>query len=227
MARFSCVIFDVDGTLTRTNDLIFASFNHVAAKYLGKTFSPKEIVALFGPPEEGALARVLPAEVLDTAMNELCEFYEHHHASMAFLHPGLDGAIALLRKRNVKTAVFTGKGRRTALTTLRAFGLESSMDLIVSGNDVIEHKPHPEGIRKVLKTLAVPAEATVMVGDSLGDLRASRGAHVAMAAVLWDSYERERLLAAGPDYAFNSVPEFASWLEQNTQAYSPQEETGR
>ena len=53
------VIFDLDGTLARTNDLIFASFNHVSEKYLQKKLSPGEIIALFGPPEDGGLRRLL------------------------------------------------------------------------------------------------------------------------------------------------------------------------
>ncbi len=59
MKRISCVIFDIDGTLTQTNDLIFATFNHVAQRYVGKTFSPPEITAMFGPPEEVAIERLV------------------------------------------------------------------------------------------------------------------------------------------------------------------------
>ena len=71
-ADISCVIFDMDGTLTRTNQLIFASFNHVAEKYLGIRLSPEEIIALFGPPEEGGLSRLLGSAHAPDAMDELC-----------------------------------------------------------------------------------------------------------------------------------------------------------
>ncbi|MEE9187629.1 MAG: HAD hydrolase-like protein, partial [Bacteroidota bacterium] len=49
MEKLSCVIFDLDGTLTQTNQLIFAAFNHVAQQYVSKTYSPEEITAMFGP----------------------------------------------------------------------------------------------------------------------------------------------------------------------------------
>ncbi len=50
--NFDGFIFDIDGTLTCTNKLIFASFNHIAEKYLGRTFTDEEIHSLFGPTED-------------------------------------------------------------------------------------------------------------------------------------------------------------------------------
>jgi len=216
MKQFSCVIFDVDGTLTRTNDLIFASFNHVTAKYASRTLSPAEIIALFGPPEEGAIRQVLPEHLVADAMEDLCSFYEGHHDAMAHLHHGLRDGLHALRAAGVRLAVFTGKGRRTAMITLKKFGIVDCFDLVVSGNDVEHHKPAADGINLVLRTFNVDPSSVLMVGDSLGDLQASRGAGVQMAAVLWDSYDRTRLLAAGPDYSFDTVPEFMSWLLPHT-----------
>jgi len=51
-----------------------------------------------------------------------------------------------------------------------------------------------------------------MVGDSLGDIKASRGAGVNMAAVLWDSYDSERVRNAGAEYVFHEVAELLAWL---------------
>ena len=50
--KFKGYIFDIDGTITATNDLIFATFNHVADKYLNKSLTNSEIIALFGPTED-------------------------------------------------------------------------------------------------------------------------------------------------------------------------------
>jgi len=212
MNTISCVIFDIDGTLTRTNDLIFASFNHVAMKYLNKVFTPPEIIALFGPPEEGALSKVFGEERIDEVMDELCAFYKEHHGTMASLHHGIDDVLRFLKDHGVKLAVFTGKGKRTTEITLQALNIEHYFDLIVSGTDVINHKPHPEGIEKVLASFALQPEEVLMVGDSLGDIKASRAAGVKAASVLWDSYDRERVLAAQTDYVFHEVGEMLDWF---------------
>jgi len=208
----SCVIFDIDGTLTRTNDLIFASFNHLARRYQGRTYSPSEIVGFFGPPEEGALSKVFGAEAADGLMDELCEFYESNHALMASVHPGVPEMLRYLKARGIPLAVFTGKGRRTTTITLEALELNTYFDLIVSGTDVVKHKPHPEGICRVLERFGVLAEETLMVGDSMSDIRASRAAGVQIASALWDCYDRERVLEANHFWAFHSVQELLAWF---------------
>jgi HAD superfamily hydrolase (TIGR01549 family) len=209
------VIFDIDGTLTRTNELIFATFNHVAAKYCGRTYSTREIIALFGPPEEGALIPIVGAERLDAAMDDLCEYYRRQHGAMAGLHDGMEEVLAFLKSRHIPLAVFTGKGRRTAQITLEALGIEGYFDMIVSGNDVVRHKPDPEGILKVIEAYALPPSHVLMIGDAVGDITASRAAGVTPVAVLWDSYDKERVARAGADMVFHEVSGLLAWLQHD------------
>jgi len=209
-----CVIFDMDGTLTRTNELIFASFNHVASKYLGKTMTPREIIALFGPPEEGGLSALVGENRAEEAMNDLCAFYQSNHRELARLHPGIEEVLRHLRTRGVSLAVFTGKGRRTTEITLNEFKIGSYFDMVVSGSDVKHHKPHPEGICQVLSALNVRPDDAVMVGDSLSDIVASRGAGVRVASVVWDSYDKERVIRENSDILFHSVDELHEWFRE-------------
>ena len=207
------VLFDIDGTLTRTNDLIFATFNYITAKHCGRTYEPREIIALFGPPEEGAIVRLVGEEHLDEAMDDLCAYYRDHHHAMAALHDGMGEVLEFLKGKGIPLGIFTGKGRRTARITLDALGITRYFDLIVSGNDVVRHKPDPEGITRFVRTFALPPGDVLMVGDALGDITASRAAGVISVAVLWDSYDRERVLQAGADLVFHEVGAFHTWLE--------------
>jgi len=209
------VIFDIDGTLTRTNELIFATFNHVMARHCGRTYEPREIIAMFGPPEEGALLPLVGEERLPLVMDELCAYYKEHHHAMASLHRGMEEVLAFLRAKGVPLGVFTGKGRRTAMITLEALGITGYFDMIVSGNDVSRHKPDPEGIRKFIAAFDLRPADVLMVGDALGDITASRGAGATSVAVLWDSYDRERVLGAGPDLVFHDVEGLLTWLRSS------------
>lgn len=211
--RFACVIFDMDGTLTRTNELIFESFNFVVEKYAGKRLTPKEIIALFGPPEEGGLARVVGPEAADTAMDELCDYYQNHHSRLASLHHGIEDILRYLQNHGVKLAIFTGKGRRTARITLDELNIGQYFDLVVSGSDVVNHKPHHEGIEKVIEHFALVPDEVLMVGDARGDVMASRAAGVKVASVVWDSYDKDGVLLAGADYVFHSVSEMYEWFK--------------
>ena len=209
------VLFDIDGTLTRTNELIFATFNFIAAKYSNRTYEPREIIALFGPPEEGALIPIVGEERLDEAMDDLCEFYRGHHRAMASLHEGMGDVLSFLGTKGIPLGVFTGKGRRTAMITLEALGIAGYFDMIVSGNDVLRHKPDPEGICRFIDAFGLAPAEVLMVGDALGDITASKAAGATSVAVLWDSYDGERVARAGADAVFHDVGGFFSWLKND------------
>ncbi|MBP1691921.1 MAG: putative phosphatase [Bacteroidetes bacterium] len=211
LERLSCVIFDIDGTLARTNDLIFATFNHVAELHLGRRYEPQEIIAHFGPPEEGAVESIFGSAMVSRVMDEMCAYYRAHHKEMAGAHEGILAVLALLKRHGTRLAVFTGKGRRTAAITLAELGMTPFFEHIVTGNDVTAFKPSPEGIHQVLETFAVSPRETVMVGDSMSDFNAARAAGVAFAAVLWDAYDHHRVIEACPDFLFHTVAEFEAW----------------
>lgn len=210
--RLACVIFDVDGTLTRTNDLIFASFNHVAEKYLGRRFTPAQIIGLFGPPEEGAVVKVFGPENLDPIMDELLAFYASQHSALASLHAGIEEVLDLLKRHDIRLAVFTGKGRKTTTITLNALHLASYFDLVVSGNDVVHHKPHPEGILRVLERFGISPGEALMVGDSMSDVKAARAAGVPIASVLWDCYDPESIRRENGEWVFERVEDLLGWF---------------
>lgn len=211
-ADLRVVIFDLDGTLVQTHELIYASFNHLMVRHLGRTMEPAEIVALFGPPEEGAIEKVFGPERTPALMQELLAFYAAQHSVLADLHEGIEEMLRFLKERGIKLALFTGKGKWTTDITLRAFGLEGSFDLIVTGNDVVHHKPHPEGIRKVLERFGFRPSQALMVGDSVADAKAAHAAGVRVASVLWDAFDPENVKAVNGSCVFDSVASFDAWL---------------
>ena len=207
-----CIIFDMDGTLTQTNQLIFDSFNFIVKKYQGKTLSPSEITALFGPPEEGALIPIVGEERLPQALEEYLSFYRANHQRLARLYPGIREVLDDVKQRGKLLALFTGKGIHTTTITLEEFGLKDLFDCVVTGNDVVNHKPSAEGIRKILDRFNLNPDEAVMIGDSVSDISASRSAGVKVAAVLWDSYAKERVLQIKTDFLFHNVADFHDWL---------------
>lgn len=212
MNRITCIIFDLDGTLTSTNELIYATFNHVSEKYIRKVFTPSEITAMFGPPEEIAIERLIGNEQLDDAMDDFYTFYEKHHPRMANAYEGIREMLEFLKSRGILLAIFTGKGKRTALITLEKIGIKNFFDLVVTGSDVQNHKPSAEGIRKVMQRFGLQPEQVLMVGDAVSDVKAAHEAGVQIAAVLWDSYGKENVLKMEVDYLFHSVTELVAWL---------------
>lgn len=214
MNPLSCVIFDIDGTLTETNELIFATFNFVTEKYIQKIFTPSEITAMFGPTEEVVIENLIGRDRLDDAVEDYFSFYASHHPKMADAYRGIREILEYLHHQEILLAVFTGKGKRAALITLEKIGIKGYFAIIVTGDDVNDHKPSAEGIRKVITKFGLLPDQVLMVGDSVADVKAAREAGVVIASVLWDSYCKEKVMEMKPDYLFHSVDEFSDWLKK-------------
>ncbi len=213
MKKFKGFIFDIDGTLTSTNKLIFASFNHVTKKYLNKTLSDKEIIALFGPPEDVILKEWF-GEKFEDAKKDYYEFYESSHNEYAQIFPGIKKILQLIKAKNLPISIFTGKGRMTSEITLKKLGIYDYFDFIVTGDDVKNHKPSAEGIKMFLEKFKLEPEKVLMIGDAPSDIKAAREAGVSVASVVWDSYAKDEVLKMQSDYVFHSVEELKEFIEQ-------------
>ena len=207
---FDGFIFDIDGTLTSTNQLIFDSFNHIAKKYLNKTFSDEEIVSMFGPTED-VILKEWCGERYEEARKDYYTYYSKNHLK-AKLYPGIKDILESLKAQKLPLGIFTGKGRQASLITLKKLRVDHFFDLIVTGDDVTNHKPSAEGILKFVNHFGLKNERVLMIGDSVSDIKASREAGIKIASVLWDSYAQDQVKLMDSDYYFYSVKELSQFL---------------
>ena len=212
--KFEGLIFDIDGTLTSTNELIFKSFNHIAKKYLNRTFTDNEIIALFGPTED-VILKEWCGKNFENAKKDYYKYYKSHH-NIAKLYPGIKELLDYLKSKRILLSIFTGKGRRASLITLEELNIINYFDLIVTGDDVANHKPSSEGIMIFVNKHNLKKDEVLMIGDSVADVRASKEAGIRIASALWDSYAAEEVKNLGSDYYFNTVDELREFLVNNT-----------
>ena len=208
------IIFDIDGTLTSTNQLIFDSFNHIAKKYLNRTFTDSEIIGMFGPTED-VIIKEWCGDKFEEARKEYYNYYRSHH-HIAKLYPGIKEILDYLKRKNILLSIFTGKGRKASIITLEELGIKNYFDIIVTGDDVANHKPSPEGIMKFINKYNLKKDEVLMIGDSVADVGAAKKAGIKIASALWDSYAAEKVKGLGSDYYFSSVDELRKFLIKNT-----------
>lgn len=209
-SRFKGIIFDVDGTLTFTNQLIFDSFNHITKKYLGKSYTDEEIIALFGPTEDVILKEMCKDEY-ENARKDYYAYYKDNH-DIARLYQGIKELIVDIYNAGILLSIFTGKGRTSALITLDELGLTVYFDMIVSGDDVENHKPSPEGILMFLNKHNLNPEEVLMIGDAPSDIIAARQCGVEIASVVWDSYAEDEVKKLNSTTVFHSVAELRDFI---------------
>lgn len=215
MNQFKGIIFDIDGTLTSTNDLIFASFNYITKKYLGKTFSNEEILKWFGPTEDVILKKFC-GDNYEKAREEYYKFYSDNHF-MADIYPGMKEILTELKNRGVLLSIYTGKGREAATITLKKLSIYEYFEMIITGDEVKEHKPSPEGIELFLRQFNLNKNDVIMIGDAPSDVKAAHSAGVKVASVLWDSLARHRVLEMDSDYVFHTVADLKKFLLTDSQ----------
>lgn len=185
------ILFDLDGTLIDTNELIIASFMHTFSHY-GMTYTREEVVQFNGPPLLDTFQKIAP----DLA-EEMVKTYRAHnltvHDSYVTAFPHVTETIAALKEQGLKLGIVSTKMRKGVNMGLTLTGLATYMDTIITLDDVTQAKPHPEPVLKAVQALGADLETTLMVGDNYHDIESGKNAGVKTAGVAW-SYKGSSFL---------------------------------
>ena len=210
----TAVLFDLDGTLVDTLPICYLAFRSALEGAGAATLTDDEIHALFGPSEEGMMQRVLP-EDWERVLPAYFEDYQKLLASCPRVLPELTAALALLRKRGIRTALVTGKSRVTAIMSVQHFGLDDAFDAIECGSP--QGVVKADAIRRLLERWRVSPADAVYVGDGVADMVAAREAGVLAAGAAWAHGARaSELKDARADVIFTDAREFLAWLDAST-----------
>ncbi|HET7263672.1 MAG TPA: HAD-IA family hydrolase [bacterium] len=200
---YRAVLFDMDGTLLDSADLIVTSFVETCRTLLGRTLDREETLRTWSWPVRAKFHAIAPARA-DELTKEYLRRYIEMHDERARLFPGVPAVLDALGARGYLLGIVTSKRRATTGAAVRAFGLDRWCRAIVVDEDVSRHKPDPEPVTLGARLLGVaPAEA-LMVGDSVEDMAAARGAGAGAGAALWGTMRRAELLGTEPDHRFES-----------------------
>lgn len=210
-ARWSTVLFDLDGTLADTIPLIVASYQHAFRTVLGEEVEEARARAWIGRPLLPALLEESPEHG-----HELDRVYrEWNLANTAELirrYAGVPELLSALADAGVATAVATSKHRRTAQIALAAVGIEGRLEVVAAMEDTDRHKPDADPLLHAAAVLSVDPAECVYVGDAVVDMLAARAAGMAAVAVTWGAGERDALAAAGPEAVLDTVDELTAYL---------------
>lgn len=199
------ILFDLDGTLIDTTDLILQCFEHSWRTVCARTHSRQALLATFGIPLRDAMKQLLEDgssraeqnEVIDRLLMSYREFNLANHDRLAGPFEGVSAVLAELRNRGYMIGVVSSKARELGYRGLRLCSLVACIDSAVFLEDTSRHKPAPDPILKALDLLRTPPSRAAYVGDSPHDLIAGRAAGVRTVAAMWgpgrlDEIEREK-----------------------------------
>ena len=207
----SAALFDFDGTLVDTTELIHQSLRHAAREVLGREdLSREALLQNVGRPLPRQMELLLAGGAVAGGeaerVEELLQVYRRHneenHDALIQEFPGVEEALARLQSAGVEVAVVTSKRRASVEMALESFPkLGAVVDRFVTMEDTKEHKPHPEPLLRGLELLGgVPEEEAAYVGDSPFDVAAAKAAGLTSVAVSWGAFTEDALRAADPDH---------------------------
>lgn len=208
------VLYDFDGTLADTTDLILRCYRHTMTVHLGECPPDEEWLRGFGTPLEIQIRRFARSPAEERAMLDTYRVRQRLEFDGA-LRPfaGAADTIAELSRLGVALAIVTSRHRESTLRGMQLCGLSEYFTCIVTPEDVRNAKPHPEPVNQALERLGVKPEDAIFIGDSPHDITAGRAAGTRTAAVLWGPFPRQALDAARPDYFFERQEEVLNLVD--------------
>jgi N-acetyl-D-muramate 6-phosphate phosphatase len=213
--RIKALCFDVDGTLSDTDDL----YAQKVAPYLPR--------ALFSDPDHSARRMVMWVEApgnallgfadkigVDDEMGVVIDWMSRHqtHTLKKFLLiPGVDEMLAALKGR-YPMSVVTARHEKSTMRFLEQFDLVKYFDAIITGLSAPHTKPFPDPVILAAQKMGVTAEECLMIGDTTVDIRAGKSAGAQTVGVLCGFGEEQELRDMGADLILSNTHEVAEVL---------------
>lgn len=202
--EITTLLFDLDGTLINTNDLIIASFTDTLQHYYPDTYTREDILQFIGPPLFDTFNAIDKERV-----NEMIDHYRTHnwnnHDTLVTQYEGVFEAVKALKEAGFKLGIVTTKKRDIALRGLQISGLIDYFEVIVAYDDIERAKPDPEAILKAMQILHSTAKETIMIGDNYHDILGGKNAGTKTAGVAWSEKGRDYLAGFDPDYMLENM----------------------
>jgi len=210
LRKIDTVLFDLDGTLIDSNDLIIKCFDMVFKKYLPNTLLTKEqLIEMVGPPLKETFKIVSKnPDVIQDMIDFYRECYLENEFAFIDIYPNVLDTLKILKNRGFNLGVVSTKFSTSAMPSIEHYCMDKYFNTYSFLDDVNEHKPHPEPIFYALKQLK-NYNNVLFVGDNTSDILAGRNASVLTCGVEW-SMKKELIKALKPDFWINNFTDLVT-----------------
>lgn len=198
------LLFDLDGTLINTNELIIESFLHTLHSFYPNQYKREDVLPFIGPTLYDTFGGI-DAEKMEEMVKVYRKFNHEQHDLLVTEFETVFETIKTLKEKGYKLGIVTTKIRTTVNMGLKLTKLDQFFDVVVTLDDVDHAKPHPEPVLKALEQLGSIPEQAIMVGDNHHDIVAGQNAGTKTAGVSWSIKGREYISSYNPDYLLEKM----------------------
>jgi len=210
--KMTTLLFDFDGTLVDTNELILSSFTETLDFFYPGVYQREEIITFNGPPLYETFSKI-DSERADEMVSRYRAHNWENHDLLVKEFTGVFETIKTLSETGYKLAIVTTKKRDIVEKGLALTKLDQFFDVVVTLDDVEKAKPDPEPVFTALKLLGSTPEEAIMVGDNYHDILAGQRAEARTAGVAWSAKGSVYLEQFNPDYMLETISDLLNILE--------------
>ena len=194
MKDYKTYLFDADGTLVDTADLVCHCFQYVAQKHCSLSLSRKDILSGYGLPLKGQLITHLGDDLdIDTVLDDFIEYQLQILEENIQLFSGVKTSLETLHNQGKKLALVTSRKRYSTGRILEYTELAQYFDTIINPEDTTLHKPDAAPALLALSRLDADKSTAVFVGDSQYDILSGDAAGIDTVFVNWSHADPETL----------------------------------
>ncbi len=207
MQPYDCYLFDADGTLFETTELIYRCFVYSLNKYADRNIPRDEIIAGIGLTLRKQFERhigPLSDEQFDRIQADHMDYQMRIYSDYLAPCPGVPEAIKKLHASGKQLAIVTSRKITSLSCFLRETGIHEYFAVIVTPDETAHHKPHPEPALKALELLKAAPETALFVGDAPFDIECGSRAGIDTAFVAW-SHNKADQMPIAPTHVIHSM----------------------
>lgn len=211
--KYKAIIFDLDGTLLDSVATIVL-VTRQTLQSMGFDADEKALRHAIGVPLTVQAEWFAPGRQQEFVTSYRKTYIKHGgHDSKPF--PGTLEMLTNLRKRGHATAIVTSKNAVGTKKAIDMNGMDSLFDCVITADDVICYKPHPEPVIKAMAELGVTPDESLYVGDSTFDFDMANTAGMSVVGMSWGARTRDELVDGFPKrVVVDNWAEFLQWLNK-------------
>jgi len=168
------LIFDLDGTIANTMPNHFKSWRKAVVPY-GIDFDAALFMQLTGMPRTATIKKL--NEMFGTKMNPVIvgKVKEDYFNTLVDLTEEIEVVTDVIRKYHtiLPMSIGTGSTKNGAKKTIEVIGFENYFDIVITADDIINHKPHPETFLKCAELMGVKPQDCVVFEDGILGMNAA------------------------------------------------------
>lgn len=193
------VLFDLDGTLINTNDLILKSFKHTFKTMLDLEPTEEEITMNYGRPLQ-EIFKSYDENRIEEMINCYRKINLELHDDECKEFADVDLMLQTLKNKGIKIGVVTSKKSDMAERGAKLMGIFKYFDAFITPEITTKHKPDGEPVLKACENLGISPKEALMVGDSPYDILAGKNAGAKTCGVKYTALPIEKLQESKPDF---------------------------